>query len=50
VDAAIAVLADHDMERRWTDENFTELRQFCGMDTVASEYVRLYGDLGVGVG
>jgi glycosyltransferase involved in cell wall biosynthesis len=42
VDAAIAVLNDHDMERRWTEDNFRVLRAFCGIDTVAAEYVRLY--------
>jgi hypothetical protein len=45
VDAAIAVLNDHDEERRWTDENVTELRAFCGIDIVAAEYIRLYGEL-----
>jgi mannosylglucosylglycerate synthase len=48
VDGAIAVLTDHGLERRWTDENFTALRAFCGMDTVVAAYIRLYGDLGVG--
>ncbi len=45
VERAITVLMDHDLERRWTDENFTALRAFCGMDTVAAEYVRLYTEL-----
>jgi hypothetical protein len=48
VDAAIAVLHDHDAERRWTEENFTTLRAFCGIDTVAAEYIRLYGEIGAG--
>jgi mannosylglucosylglycerate synthase len=46
VDAAITVLKDHDLERKWTDENFTVLREFCGIGTVAATYMRLYGDLG----
>lgn len=50
VQQAIAVLTEHDLERRWTDENFTALRAFCGMDAVATEYIRLYtkimGDIG----
>ena len=45
VERAITVLEDHDLERRWTEENFTALRAFCGMDTVASEYIRLYTEL-----
>lgn len=54
LDAAIkrtvTVLTDHDLERRWTTENFTALRPFCGMDTVAAEYIRLYTELIVGLG
>ena len=46
VNAAIAVLKDHDVERRWTEENFRVLRTFCGIDTVAAEYIRLYGEMG----
>jgi len=46
VNAAIAVLKDHDVERRWTEENFRVLRTFCGIDTVAVEYIRLYGEMG----
>ncbi len=42
VKTAITVLLDHDLEKRWTDEDFTELQAFCGMDTVAAEYIRLY--------
>jgi hypothetical protein len=48
LDAAIAVLKDHELERTWTAENFSALRSFCGMDTVAAEYIRLYGDLTAG--
>jgi mannosylglucosylglycerate synthase len=44
-DAAIGVLKDHELERRWTNENFRALREFCGIDTVASQYIRLYTDL-----
>jgi mannosylglucosylglycerate synthase len=46
VDVAITVLKDHDLERMWTEENFRVLREFCGIDTVAAEYMRLYGELG----
>ncbi len=42
---AITVLTDHELERRWTDEDFTALRAFCGMDTVVAEYIRLYTEL-----
>jgi len=42
---AIAVLTDHDRELAWTDENFTALRAFCGIDIVAATYIRLYEDL-----
>ncbi len=45
VKQAITVLTDHDLERRWTEENFTALRAFCGMDVVAVEYIRLYTEL-----
>ena len=49
VKRAITVLTDHDLERRWTEEDFTALRAFCGMDTVAAEYIRLYTELMGGV-
>jgi mannosylglucosylglycerate synthase len=49
VERAVAVLTDHDLERRWTAEDFTALRAFCGMDTVAAEYIRLYTELLAGV-
>jgi mannosylglucosylglycerate synthase len=45
VSRAITVLMDHDLERLWADENFTALQAFCGMDTVAAEYIRLYTEL-----
>jgi mannosylglucosylglycerate synthase len=45
VKRAITVLTDHDLEARWTDEDFATLRSFCGMDTVAAEYIRLYAEL-----
>jgi glycosyltransferase involved in cell wall biosynthesis len=41
-DAAIVVLTDHELERTWTEENARVLRQFCGIDTVASRYIQLY--------
>jgi glycosyltransferase involved in cell wall biosynthesis len=44
-DTAIGVLKDHALERRWTNENFRALREFCGIDTVAAQYIRLYTDL-----
>lgn len=45
VQEAVSVLIDHTMERVWTEDNFGALRAFCGMETVAAEYVRLYGEL-----
>jgi glycosyltransferase involved in cell wall biosynthesis len=45
VDEAVAVLEDHDTERRWTEENARALRAFCGIDVVADQYIRLYGEL-----
>lgn len=42
LDAAIAVLKDHDLERRWVEENAISLRRFCGIDTVCEQYVALY--------
>ena len=45
VKSAIALLTDHDLEKRWAEKNFTELRAFCGMDTVAAQYIHLYSEL-----
>jgi hypothetical protein len=45
VKGAVTVLTDHDLERRWTEENFTALRAFCGIDIVAAEYIRLYTEI-----
>jgi hypothetical protein len=45
VASAITVLTHHDLEKTWTDENFTELRAFCDMDTVATQYIQLYSEL-----
>ncbi len=45
VKRAVTVLTDHDLERRWTEENFTALRAFCGIDIVAAEYIRLYTEI-----
>jgi mannosylglucosylglycerate synthase len=45
VKKAIAVLTDHDLENKWTDENWTKLRTFCGIETVAAAYIRLYTEL-----
>jgi mannosylglucosylglycerate synthase len=45
VKKALIVLTDHDLEKRWTDEDFSQLRAFCGIDTVAAQYIRLYTDL-----
>lgn len=39
---AIAVLEDHELERRWVVENAGSLRQFCGIDTVCEQYIDLY--------
>ncbi len=45
VKKAITVLTDHDLEKNCADEDFRELRAFCGIDTVAAEYIRLYAEL-----
>lgn len=50
VNGAIALLADHDLEKRWAEDNFTELRSFCGMDTVAPQYIHLYTKLNAKTG
>jgi hypothetical protein len=42
LDAAIAVLKDHALERHWVEENAISLRHFCGIDTVCEQYVALY--------
>jgi mannosylglucosylglycerate synthase len=42
LDEAITVLRDHEMERRWVEENATSLREFCGIDTVCERYLELY--------
>ena len=49
VDTAITVLNDHDMERRWTEENFTVLREFCGIETVADQHIRIYEAMRAGI-
>jgi mannosylglucosylglycerate synthase len=50
VNNTIALLMDHDLEKRWAEENFNELRAFCGMDTVAAQYIRIYTELETGAG
>ena len=50
VRGAIDVLTDHALEARWVEENFRALRSFCGIDGVADEYVRLYGELSLSRG
>lgn len=47
LDAAVTVLKDHDLERRWVEENATALRRFCGMDNVCQQYIDLYQAGGV---
>ncbi len=42
LDAAVTVLKDHELERRWVEDNAISLRGFCGMDTVCEQYVELY--------
>jgi len=42
LDTAVTVLKDHELERRWVEENMISLRRFCGMDTVCEQYVELY--------
>ena len=42
---AIMVLRDHEIERRWVDENAISLRRFCGIDTVCEQYVGLYDSM-----
>jgi hypothetical protein len=42
VQETITVLKDHAQEARWVDENFESLRAFCGIDTVAAQYVEIY--------
>lgn len=46
VGAAVEVLRDHDLERTWVNANFQALRSFCGIETVADAYIRLYVELG----
>jgi mannosylglucosylglycerate synthase len=45
VERSIALLKDPDLERQWADEDYSALSAFCGMDTVAAEYIRLYTEL-----
>jgi mannosylglucosylglycerate synthase len=45
VTQAVAVLKHPDLEARWTQENFSSLAAFCGMDPVSAEYIRLYTEL-----
>lgn len=43
--AVIDVLTDHDLSRQWTSDDFDSLRAFCGIETVAGAYIRLYEEL-----
>lgn len=45
VAGAITVLRDHALERQWVDENFDELRTFCGSDIISARYIELYESL-----
>jgi hypothetical protein len=45
VRSAAGLLTDQELEAKWAAENFTALRAFCGVDTVASQYLRLYTEL-----
>jgi mannosylglucosylglycerate synthase len=45
LDAAVAVLRHHEVERRWVEENDVSMRPFCGIDSVCERYVAIY-DLG----
>ena len=42
LNAAVSVLTDHDLERRWVEENAAVLRRFCGIDQVSQRYISLY--------
>jgi hypothetical protein len=42
---AIALLMDQNLEKIWTDMNSTELRKFCGIDTVTEQFIALYTEL-----
>lgn len=42
LNAAASVLTDHDLERRWVEENAGVLRRFCGIDQVSQRYISLY--------
>ena len=42
LDSAVGLLKDHDLERRWVEENWTSMRSFCGIDAVCEQYVELY--------
>lgn len=42
LDAAVTVLKDHELERRWVEDNAISLRGFCGMGTVCEKFVELY--------
>jgi mannosylglucosylglycerate synthase len=42
---AVSLLRDPDREKQWTEENFSSLSAFCGMEPVSAEYIRLYTEL-----
>ncbi|MBV8196207.1 MAG: hypothetical protein JOY80_11855 [Candidatus Dormibacteraeota bacterium] len=46
LDETVRVLTDHQLEQRWTEENYTALERFCGIEHVAAQYERLYVELG----
>jgi glycosyltransferase involved in cell wall biosynthesis len=49
LDGTIALLKDHGLADRFTEENAAVLRGFCGMDTVVDQYIALYNEAGMAV-
>jgi hypothetical protein len=49
LDGTIALLTDHVLAARFTEENSQVMREFCGIDTVVEQYIALYKEAGMGV-
>lgn len=49
LDGAVALLTDHELATRFTEENWRALRAFCGIEAVVDQYIALYNDAGTRV-
>ena len=48
LDGTVALLTDHGLATRFTEENSRVLRTFCGIEAVVDQYIALYNEIGMG--